>query len=99
MGIANAAARISRRDVVDLNHASELLAAIAAQIKRLNPAWGDGVIQLLIEANSPIVRIADKGARAFARYYEAHGLTPPGGDVAVDGAVDGAQRVDEKAGE
>lgn len=75
MPIQNAAARISRRDVADLDKASTTLAVAAAQIKRMNPAWADAVIQLMIEVNETIVRIQTKGANAFARYYERHGLT------------------------
>ena len=89
MGIANAVARVTKRDVADLMHASELLATVAAQIKRVNALWAPGVVQLLIDANTPICRIADKGARAFARYYESHGIVPPGPEPEAAAGDDG----------
>jgi non-ribosomal peptide synthetase component F len=73
-------ARIAFKDVADLNAASEALAVVADQVKRANPGWGPPVIQLLIQANTTIVRIQTKGARAFAAWYEKHGVKPPGSD-------------------
>ena len=67
-------ARISKRDIVDLNQASEALATAAHTIQRINPQWGESVVALLIEANNTVVRIQQKGAAAFARYLERHGV-------------------------
>ena len=67
-------ARLGEQDVIDLNRASDKLAVVADQIKRANPTWAGAAVQLLIEANDVIVRIQTKGARAFARYLEKHGL-------------------------
>ena len=72
-----AGARISVRDVHDLNDASEALATAADTIKRINPSWSGTVIALLIRANETIVRIQNKGAAAFARYLERHGVKEP----------------------
>ena len=74
MGVHQSGARITMRDVNDLNLASEQLAAAADMIKRANPVWAPATVQLLIEANTTIVRIQHKGARAFARYLEKHGV-------------------------
>ena len=65
-------ARLSIRDVTELNDASEALAIVAEQVKRANPGWGPAVVQLLIQANTTIVRIQTKGARAFATWLEKH---------------------------
>lgn len=67
-------ARLSKRDIIDLNEASEALATAAETIKRINPAWSGPVISLLIQANDVIVRVQHKGAAAFARYLERHGV-------------------------
>ena len=77
----NGAARLTFRDVSDLNYASEALAAAAEQIRRANPGWAPAVVQLLIQANDTVVRIQNKGAGAFARWYEKHGVKPPGADA------------------
>jgi len=63
--------------VRDLNDASEALATAADTIKRINPSWSGTVIALLIRANETIVRIQNKGAAAFARYLERHGVKEP----------------------
>ena len=67
-------ARISETDLQQLDEASNHLAAAATTIQRAKPSWGDPVVQLLILANNTILRIRDKGAGAFARYLEKHGL-------------------------
>jgi len=67
-------ARISVRDLQEIDSASNRLAAVAAQVKRANPAWAPAVIELLIEANDVILRIQAKGAGTFARYLEKRGL-------------------------
>ena len=74
MSIDSHAARITRKDVTDLGIASEQLAVAADTIRRIKPAWGEAVVNLLIAANLTIERIQNKGARAFARYLEKHGL-------------------------
>jgi len=70
-------ARLSERDVADLNQASDQLAVAAQAIRRANPNWGESVVALLILANTSIVRVRDKGAAAFARYLERHGVAKP----------------------
>lgn len=65
-------ARISQRDIRELNDASERLALVANMIKRSHPAWMDDAIQLLIQANEVVVRIQNRGARVFQRYIEKH---------------------------
>lgn len=77
MSIDSHAARITRRDVVDLAAASEQLAIAAQTIRRANPTWGEAVVNLLIPANATITRLQNKGAAAFARYLEKHGLQKP----------------------
>jgi hypothetical protein len=81
MRLLNGAARLTLRDVSDLNYASEALAAAAEQVKRANPGWGPAVVQLLIQANDTVVRLQNKGAGAFARYMEKRGMKPPGADA------------------
>jgi hypothetical protein len=75
-GFHQAGARLSVRDVAELNEASEALAAVAEQIKRVNPGWAPAAVQLLIQANETIVRIQNKGARAYAAWLERHGTQP-----------------------
>jgi hypothetical protein len=79
--ISQVGARIAFKDVTDLNNASEGLAAVADQIKRANPQWAPTAIQILIRANETIVRIQTKGARAFATWYEKHGVKEPPPDA------------------
>ena len=57
--------------------ASQRLAAVAEQVKRANPVWSAGVVQLLIEANDVVVRLQAKGATAFARWIEKHPAQSP----------------------
>ena len=77
MGMHQSGARLSERDIRDLEIASQRLAAVADQVKRANPSWTAAVVQLLIEANDVIVRLQNKGAAAFARYLEKHGTGKP----------------------
>lgn len=79
--VSQVGARIAFKDVVDLNTASEALAAVAEQVKRANPGWAPAVVQLLIQANTVIVRIQTKGAKAFASFYEKHGVKMPEPDA------------------
>jgi hypothetical protein len=74
MGIHQSAARLSMRDVNDLNQASEQLAALAQMIRRVNPAWCEGAVNLIISVNNTVVRLQEKGATAYARYLERHGV-------------------------
>jgi len=74
-------------DVSDLNVASEDLAAVAELIKRNRPSYQDAAVQLLIRANTTIVRIQNKGAAAYARYLERHGL--PGSSGGTDPGASG----------
>ena len=73
MSIDSHAARVTRRDVVDLATASDQLAVAADTIRRMRPAWGEAVVNLLIAVNATIERLQNKGAAAFARYLEKHG--------------------------
>jgi hypothetical protein len=84
------AARISVGDVNRLNDASEALFAVAEMIKRVNPPWKDGAINLLIRANEQIVRVQQKGARAFQRYY-AKQVAKDGGQGAIEDASAAAE--------
>jgi hypothetical protein len=70
-------ARLNQQDLVDLDQASQHLATAAETIKRANPVYADSVIQLLIAANTVILRLQEKGAATFARYLEKHGLQKP----------------------
>ena len=74
MSLDSHAARVTRRDVDDLAQASELLAVAARTIRDMGPKWGEAVVNLLIVANNTIERMQNKGARAFARYLEKHGM-------------------------
>ncbi len=69
------------QDVSDLNVASEDLAAVAELIKRNRPSYQDAAVQLLVRANTTIVRIQNKGAGAYARYFERHRLPTAPGDT------------------
>jgi hypothetical protein len=73
MGMHQSGARISARDVQELNQASEHLATLAQQIQRVNPTWAATAIALLMQANNTIVRMQNKGAGAFARWLQKHG--------------------------
>ena len=77
MSIDSHGARITRRDVVELNTASEQLAVAADTIRRMRPAWGEAVVNLLIAVNATIARIQNKGATAFARYLERKDTQSP----------------------
>lgn len=83
MSIDSHGARITRRDVVELNTASEQLAVAADTIRRMRPAWGEAVVNLLIAVNAAIERIQNKGAAAFARYLEKKGTQSPQGEPEI----------------
>jgi hypothetical protein len=70
-------ARLSERDVQELDGASNALASAAAAIRRANPSWGEAVVQALILANQVIERLRDRGAATFSRYLEKRGLQQP----------------------
>jgi len=67
-----AGARISKRDICDLDEASENLALAARTIQQLGPKWQEPVVALLIKANDTVVRLQQKGSTAFARYFQKH---------------------------
>ena len=67
-------ARLTRRDIAELATASDQLAVAADTIRRMRPAWGEAVVNLLIAANVAVVRVQNKGAARFARYLQKHGL-------------------------
>ena len=77
------------RDVQELATASEQLAAAAGVIRRVNPSWGEGVVNLLIAANQVVVRIQEKGAGAYARYLQRHGTEtgPERADIVAAGEM------------
>jgi hypothetical protein len=77
MSIDSHGSRLSRRDVTELATASEQLAVAAETIRRMRPAWGESVVNLLIAANLVIERIQNKGAATFARYLQKHGPQMP----------------------
>ena len=80
------AARITMRDIEELNRASEDLFAVSEMIKRANPTWRDGAIGLLVRANDTVVRVQNKGAAAFSRYLQKHGTQGAAGDTTAQGA-------------
>ena len=67
-------ARLSERDVEELDSASNALASAATAIRRANPSWGEAVVQALILANQVIERLRDRGTATFARYLQKRGL-------------------------
>ncbi len=75
--LSRGAAKITEKHVRALGEASNALAAAAETIKRVNPQWGSGVIQLLILANDRVCSVMNDGAAAFARYIEKHGAKEP----------------------
>ena len=95
MGWNQAGARLSRRDVQELNQASEALAAAAATIQQMRPQWAPGVIQLLVRANDVVVRVQNKGAEAFAKYLERHGVKEAPGEPEAAGAQDDPDQGEE----
>lgn len=82
-------ARLSERDVEQLDSASNALASAAAAIRRANPSWGEAVIQALILANQVIERLRDRGAAAFVRHLQRRGLGNPSQTSETGAAVDG----------
>lgn len=62
------------RDVEELHDASENLAIVADALRAAKYANGPALIQLLIKANEPIVRIMTKGAACIARSLERKGV-------------------------
>jgi hypothetical protein len=92
MGAYNKGARLSLRDVQDLNTASESLAAAADTIKAMHPQWAPGIISLMIQANDIVVRVQNKGAAQFARYYAKKAAQDAG-----QGELEGAPAAAEPA--
>jgi len=86
-------ARLSERDVQELDSASNALASAAAAIRRANPSWGEAVIQALILANQTIERLRDRGAATFARYLEKRGLQKPRDAPEVPAAAEPSDQV------
>ena len=99
----SSAARLYRRDIQDLDAASNKLAAAAETIRRFKPAWAEIVVTQLVEANEIVERIRIKGAKAYARFYERQGAQDPAGDTpaepgAVSSPCDVPARQDEEEG-
>lgn len=65
MSIDSYGARLTRRDIAELDNASNALAAVAGSIQRANPVWKDAAIQNLILANNTVVRLQAKGQAAI----------------------------------
>jgi len=84
---SHSAARISVLDVNDLDRASTKLALVANNIRAHKVVWGDPLVEHLIDANNVVERIRIKGAKAFANYYQRHGLPAP--DAAAPEAQEG----------
>ena len=80
--------RLGRRDIGDLDAASEALKAVADVIQRANPTWTAAAINALITANDIVMRIHDKGARRIARYLEEHGAEMAQPDTDAGGPGD-----------
>ena len=80
--------RLSRRDIQELNKASQSLAAAAEVIQRANPAWAAGPINAIIVANDIVVRILERGGRAVERYEARHGTQAPADESSEPGAGD-----------
>lgn len=104
MGMAQHGARLSMQDVSDLNLASEDIAACATLIQRNRPSYEAAVVQLLIRANTTVVRIQQKGASAYARYLERHGVqgasgeadpAAPGDDQGIEESTPPAKREED----
>jgi hypothetical protein len=70
MQISHHTARLTKRDIEDLERASEKIAVVAAVIERANPQWTAIAIAHLIEANDIICRIQSKGFRSVQRFLE-----------------------------
>jgi len=88
MGWNQAYARLSQRDVQDLNQASEQLVGAFRTIEAMRPNWAPAVLQNLLAANQVVVRVQNKGAAAIARYLEKHGLKEAPGAAEAAGAED-----------
>ena len=88
MGWNQAYARLSRKDVQDLNDASEALASAAATVQAMHPQWADGVVRLIIIANEVVVRVQNKGAMAIAKYLEKHGAKEAPGETEAEATAD-----------
>lgn len=67
-------ARLSFKDVRELDEASDRLAIVANTLKAAKYANGPALVQLLIESNESIERIKLKGAAAIARHLERKGV-------------------------
>lgn len=76
-------AKLHPKDVAELHQASERLAIVANALKAAKYANGPALVQLLIEANNPIVRIMNKGAGAIARSLERQGVTADSSDPEI----------------
>jgi hypothetical protein len=69
--------RLSRRDIADLDKASEALKAAATDIQRARPAWEAGAVHAIITANDIVERIMGRGLRAIERHVQKHGIQAP----------------------
>lgn len=63
-------ARLSFRDVKELDEASDRLVVVANSLQATRYANGPALVKLLSEANDSIERIKVKGAAAIARHLE-----------------------------
>jgi hypothetical protein len=69
--------RFRVRDLDRLNHASELLAALAASIQQTNVTGKGAMHQLAYEANQEILAVMAKPVAAFQRWHQRRGLSVP----------------------
>ena len=76
MRMSDSAARLSIRDLTDLDDASNCIAAACAQVQASGSKFTPAVEALLIRANNHVVRIQAKGAKAYALWMERHGPKP-----------------------
>ena len=86
-GLQGRGAKLTQRDLRELNEASEALALAANIIKRDKPRCMDLVVDQLIKANNVIVRVHDKGAGVFARYLEKKMKQKELARVQIEGAA------------
>lgn len=71
-GSARYAAKISQDEVDALDQASNDLALAYQLIAENKPRCAPHVLPLIYRANLAVVRLADKGTKAFVDYYRNH---------------------------
>jgi hypothetical protein len=79
--MSDSAARLSFRDLKDLDDASTCIAAACAQVQASGSKFTPAVEALLIRANTHVVRIQAKGEKAYALWMQRHGPKQPEGET------------------